>query len=60
MYRLMEICGGHTHAIIQFGPQRLLPENFAFVHALVQRGKRFRQSLISDCAREYFTTYFHL
>lgn len=31
-YRLMEFCGGHTHAIFRYGIQDLLPANVEFVH----------------------------
>ena len=31
-YRLMEFCGGHTHAIFRFGVQDLMPENVGFIH----------------------------
>lgn len=31
-YRLMEFCGGHTHAIFRHGVQHLMPENVQFVH----------------------------
>ncbi|QIK37875.1 hydrogenase formation protein HypD [Caldichromatium japonicum] len=31
-YRLMEFCGGHTHAIVRSGLQQLLPPNVRFVH----------------------------
>ncbi|WPL16287.1 Hydrogenase expression/formation protein HypD [Thiorhodovibrio winogradskyi] len=31
-YRLMEFCGGHTHAIFRYGVQDLMPENLRFVH----------------------------
>jgi len=31
-YRLMEFCGGHTHAIFRYGVQDLMPENVRFVH----------------------------
>ncbi len=31
-YRLMEFCGGHTHAIFRYGVQDLMPENVQFVH----------------------------
>ncbi|WP_295888701.1 hydrogenase formation protein HypD, partial [uncultured Thiohalocapsa sp.] len=31
-YRLMEFCGGHTHAIYRYGVQDLMPENLKFVH----------------------------
>jgi hydrogenase expression/formation protein HypD len=31
-YRLMEFCGGHTHAIFRYGVQDLCPPNLRFVH----------------------------
>jgi len=31
-YRLMEFCGGHTHAIFRYGVQDLMPANVNFVH----------------------------
>ncbi len=31
-YRLMEFCGGHTHAIFRYGIQDLMPDNVSFVH----------------------------
>ncbi len=31
-YRLMEFCGGHTHAIFRYGVQDLMPQNVEFVH----------------------------
>lgn len=31
-YRIMEFCGGHTHAIFRYGIQDLMPENVSFVH----------------------------
>jgi len=31
-YRLMEFCGGHTHAIFRFGIIDLMPDNLQFVH----------------------------
>jgi len=31
-YRLMEFCGGHTHAIFRYGVQHLMPPNVRFVH----------------------------
>ncbi len=31
-YRLMEFCGGHTHAIFRYGIQDLLPDNVETVH----------------------------
>ncbi|HMT13544.1 MAG TPA: hydrogenase formation protein HypD [Aestuariivirga sp.] len=31
-YRIMEFCGGHTHAIFRYGVQDLMPANVSFVH----------------------------
>jgi hydrogenase expression/formation protein HypD len=31
-YRLMEFCGGHTHAIFRYGIQDLMPVNVEFIH----------------------------
>jgi hydrogenase expression/formation protein HypD len=31
-YRIMEFCGGHTHAIFRYGLRQLLPSNVEFVH----------------------------
>ena len=31
-YRIMEICGGHTHAIFRFGLHQLLPANVELIH----------------------------
>ncbi|MDD4914929.1 MAG: hydrogenase formation protein HypD [Methylococcales bacterium] len=31
-YRLMEFCGGHTHAIFRHGIPGLLPDNIEFIH----------------------------
>ena len=32
LYRLMEFCGGHTHAIFRYGVQDLMPDNVKFIH----------------------------
>ena len=32
LYRLMEFCGGHTHAIFRYGLADLMPPNVRFVH----------------------------
>src|ERR1700691_4558922 len=32
LYRLMEVCGGHTHAIYRFGLKDLLPPNIELIH----------------------------
>jgi hydrogenase expression/formation protein HypD len=31
-YRIMEVCGGHTHAIYRFGLEGLLPDNVELIH----------------------------
>ena len=31
-YRIMEVCGGHTHAIYRHGLKNLLPENMELIH----------------------------
>ena len=31
-YRMMEVCGGHTHAIYRFGLKDLLPSNIELIH----------------------------
>ena len=31
-YRIMEVCGGHTHAIFRFGLNDLLPPNVELIH----------------------------
>ena len=31
-YKIMEICGGHTHTIYKYGLDSLLPDNVEFVH----------------------------
>ena len=31
-YRMMEVCGGHTHAIYRFGLKDILPENIELIH----------------------------
>src|SRR5476649_2417723 len=30
--QIMEVCGGHTHAIFKFGLDKLLPANLEFIH----------------------------
>ena len=32
VYRLMEFCGGHTHAISRYGLEDLLPANVRMIH----------------------------
>jgi hydrogenase expression/formation protein HypD len=30
--RVMEVCGGHTHTIMKYGLNQLMPENIEFIH----------------------------
>jgi len=30
--RVMEICGGHTHTIMKYGINQILPDNISFIH----------------------------
>jgi hydrogenase expression/formation protein HypD len=30
--RIMEVCGGHTHTIMKYGLNQLLPKNITFIH----------------------------
>ncbi|QOP41354.1 hydrogenase formation protein HypD [Sulfurimonas marina] len=32
LINIMEVCGGHTHTIMKYGLQQLLPENINFLH----------------------------
>ena len=32
LYRIMEVCGGHTHAIYRFGLADILPANIELIH----------------------------
>ena len=32
VYRFMEFCGGHTHAISRYGVEDLLPQNIRLIH----------------------------
>lgn len=32
VYKIMEVCGGHTHVIAKYGLPQLLPDNIQFVH----------------------------
>ena len=37
-YKVMEVCGGHTHAIYKYGIDDLLPENVELVQLLLELG----------------------
>ena len=36
-YKIMEVCGGHTHSIYKYGIDDLLPSNVELVHGPVPR-----------------------
>ena len=36
-YKVMEVCGGHTHSIYSYGVDDLLPENVELVHGPAAR-----------------------
>ena len=35
-YKLMEVCGGHTHTIYRHGIKDLLPDQIELVHVLLE------------------------
>ena len=41
-YRIMEVCGGHTHAIYRFGLEDLLPPNIELIHGPAARSASCR------------------
>lgn len=49
--RIMEVCGGHTHAIFKFGLDQLLPENAEFIHGPVARCAYSPMGRIDTCVR---------
>ncbi|MFN6181080.1 MAG: hydrogenase formation protein HypD, partial [Dolichospermum sp.] len=30
--KIMEVCGGHTHAIFKYGIEEILPDNIELIH----------------------------
>jgi hydrogenase expression/formation protein HypD len=36
-YKVMEVCGGHTHSIYKYGIDDMLPENVELVHGPAAR-----------------------
>jgi len=62
-YQLMEICGGHTHAIYRHGIEDLLPEQIALVHGpgcpvcVIPMGRQDDAIAIARRPEVIFTTF---
>jgi hydrogenase expression/formation protein HypD len=62
-YKLMEICGGHTHAIYRHGLEDLLPEEVALVHGpgcpvcVIPMGRQDDAIAIAEQPGVIFTTF---
>jgi len=62
-YQLMEICGGHTHAIYRHGIEDLLPEQVALVHGpgcpvcVIPMGRQDDAIEIAERPGMIFTTF---
>ena len=62
-YKLMEVCGGHTHAIYRHGLEGLLPENVELVHGpgcpvcVIPMGRIDDAIAIARAPGVIFTTY---
>jgi hydrogenase expression/formation protein HypD len=52
-YKVMEVCGGHTHSIYKYGIDDLLPENVELVHGpgcpvcVIPMGRRRANGLLA-------------
>ena len=62
-YKLMEICGGHTHAIYKHGVEDLLPEEVELVHGpgcpvcVIPMGRQDDAIAIAEREEVIFTTF---
>src|SRR3954469_25354376 len=62
-YRLMEVCGGHTHAIYRFALADLLPSNIELVHGpgcpvcVLPMGRIDEGLLVAGGHNAIFTTF---
>jgi hydrogenase expression/formation protein HypD len=62
-YKLMEVCGGHTHAIYKHGVEDLLPEQIELVHGpgcpvcVIPMGRQDDALAIADRPEVIFTTF---
>ncbi len=61
--KLMEICGGHTHAIFKYGIENLLPNTIELIHGpgcpvcVMPRGRLDDAIFIADRSNVIFTTF---
>jgi hydrogenase expression/formation protein HypD len=62
-YKLMEVCGGHTHAIYKHGVEDLLPEEIELVHGpgcpvcVIPMGRQDDAIAIAEREEVIFTTF---
>jgi hydrogenase expression/formation protein HypD len=62
-YKLMEVCGGHTHAIYKHGVEDLLPEQIELVHGpgcpvcVIPMGRQDDALAIANRPEVIFTTF---
>jgi hydrogenase expression/formation protein HypD len=62
-YKLMEVCGGHTHAIYKHGVEDLLPESIELVHGpgcpvcVIPMGRQDDAIAIAERPEVIFTTF---
>jgi hydrogenase expression/formation protein HypD len=62
-YKLMEVCGGHTHAIYKHGVEDLLPEQIELVHGpgcpvcVIPMGRQDDAIAIAERPEVIFTTF---
>ena len=62
-YKLMEVCGGHTHAIYKHGVEDLLPPNVELVHGpgcpvcVIPMGRQDDAIAIAERPEVIFTTF---
>ena len=47
-WRLMEVCGGQTHAIVRYGLDRLLPEPVSLIHG---PEKSIKSGCLNNCSK---------
>jgi hydrogenase expression/formation protein HypD len=62
-YKLMEVCGGHTHAIYKHGVEDLLPDEIELVHGpgcpvcVIPMGRQDDAIAIAERSEVIFTTF---
>jgi hydrogenase expression/formation protein HypD len=61
--KLMEVCGGHTHAIFKYGIEALLPESVELIHGpgcpvcVMPRGRLDEAIILAESPNVIFTTF---